>query len=65
MQASTKLCFVFFEFFTVLENKRFFQLDPAPKAIVSYLNAFAFKHLKRAEHRRDILNGLNIMQPVK
>ena len=25
MQASTKLCLAFFEFFTVLENKRFFQ----------------------------------------
>ena len=30
MQASTKLCLAFFEFFTVLENKRFFQLDPVP-----------------------------------
>ena len=31
MQASTKLCLAFFEFFTVLENKRFFQLDPVPQ----------------------------------
>ena len=30
MQASTKLCLAFFEFFTVLENKRLFQLDPVP-----------------------------------
>ena len=28
MQASTKPCLAFFEFYTVLENKRFFQLDP-------------------------------------
>ena len=33
MQASTKLCLAFFEFFTVLENKRFFQLDPVPQGI--------------------------------
>ena len=31
MQASTKLCLAFFEFYTVLENKRFFQLDPVPQ----------------------------------
>ena len=55
MQASTK----------VLENKRFFQLDPVPKAIFSHLNAFAFKYLKKANHRRDILNGLDISQLVK
>ena len=29
------------------------------------INAFAFKNLKKARHRSDILNGLNIMQPVK
>ena len=28
MQVSRKLCLGLFEFFTVLENKRFFQLDP-------------------------------------
>ena len=28
MQASTKLCLAFFDFFTALENKRLFQLDP-------------------------------------
>ena len=28
MQASTKPCLAFFEFYTVLENKPFFQLDP-------------------------------------
>ena len=33
MQASTKLCLAFFEFFTVLENKRFFQPDPVPQGI--------------------------------
>ena len=31
MQASTKLFLAFFEFFTVFENKRFFQLDPVPQ----------------------------------
>ena len=31
MQASTKLSLAFFEFYTVLENKRFFQLDPVPQ----------------------------------
>ena len=31
MQASTKLCLAFFEFFTVLENKGFLQLDPVPQ----------------------------------
>ena len=30
MQASTKLCLAFFEFFTVLENKRFFSTKPSP-----------------------------------
>ena len=33
MQAPTKLCLAFFEFFTVLLNKRFFQLDPFPQDI--------------------------------
>ena len=33
MQASTKLCLAFFEFFTVLKNKRFFQLDPVSQGI--------------------------------
>ena len=28
--ASTKLCLAFFEFLTVLESKRFFQLDLVP-----------------------------------
>ena len=32
MQASTRLCLAFFEFFTVLENKRLFQLDPVPQS---------------------------------
>ena len=32
MQASTKPCLAFFEFFTVLENKRLFQLDPVPQS---------------------------------
>ena len=32
MQTSTKLCLAFFEFFTVLENKRLFQLDPVPQS---------------------------------
>ena len=27
--------------------------------------AVAFKYLKKVKHRSDILNGLNIMQPVK
>ena len=27
--------------------------------------AVAFKYLKKAKHRSDILNGLNIMQPAK
>ena len=31
MQAFTKLCLAFFEFFTVLENQQFFQLDPVPQ----------------------------------
>ena len=31
MQASTRLCLAFFEFFTVLEKKRLFQLDPVPQ----------------------------------
>ena len=31
MQASTKLCLAFFEFFTVLENEQFFPLDPVPQ----------------------------------
>ena len=65
MQASARLCLAFFEFFTVLENKRLFQLDPVPQAIVSQLNAFDFKYLKKAKHRSDTLNGINIMQPVK
>ena len=64
MQASTRLCLAFFEFFTVLENQRFFQTQ-SPKAILSHLNAFAFKYLKNANHRRDMLNGLDTMQPVK
>ena len=34
-------------------------------AFLSDLNAFAFKYLKKAKHRSDTLNGLNIMQPVK
>ena len=33
MQASTKLCLTFFEFATVLQNKRFFQLDPVPQGV--------------------------------
>ena len=33
MQTCTKLCLAFFEFFTVLENKRFFQPDPVPQGI--------------------------------
>ena len=32
MQASTRLCLAFFEFFTVLENKRLFQIDPVPQS---------------------------------
>ena len=32
MQASTRLCLAFFEFFAVLENKRLFQLDPVPQS---------------------------------
>ena len=28
MQVSRKVCLGLFEFFTILENKRFFQLDP-------------------------------------
>ena len=31
MQASTKLCLALFELFTVLENKRFFQIDLVPQ----------------------------------
>ena len=31
MQASTKLCLAFCEFSSVLENKRFSQLDPVPQ----------------------------------
>ena len=31
MQASTRLCLAFFEFFNVFENKRLFQLDPVPQ----------------------------------
>ena len=34
-QASTRLCLAFFEFFTVLENKRLFQQDPVPPSIPS------------------------------
>ena len=33
MPASTKLCSAFLEFFTVLENKRLFQLRPVPQGI--------------------------------
>ena len=33
MEASTKLYLAFFEFFTFLENIRFFQLDPVPQGI--------------------------------
>ena len=33
MQACTKLYLAFFEFFTVLGSKRFFQLDPVPQGI--------------------------------
>ena len=69
MPASTKLCSAFLEFFTVLENKRFFNYAQSPKAFLSDLYAFAFKYpeyLKKAKHRSDIfINGLNIMQPVK
>ena len=32
MQASTRLCLAFFEFFTVLETIRLFQLDPVPQS---------------------------------
>ena len=32
IQVSTRLCLAFFEFFTVLENKRLFQLDPVPQS---------------------------------
>ena len=32
MQVSTRLCLAFFEFFTALENKRLFQLDPVPQS---------------------------------
>ena len=64
MKASTKLCLAFLEFFTVLENQRFFQTQ-SPKAILCHLNAFAFKYLKKAKHRSDILIGINIMQPAK
>ena len=31
-QASTRPYLAFFEFFTVLENKRLFQLDPVPQS---------------------------------
>ena len=65
MQASTKLCLAFFGFFTVFENKRFFQLDPVPKAVLSHLDAFAFNYFTKAKHRSDVLIDLNIMQPVK
>ena len=68
MPASTKLCSAFLEFFTVLENKRFFNYAQSPKAFLSDLYAFAFKYpeyLKKAKHRSDTLNGINIMQPVK
>ena len=67
MQSSTKLCLAFFEFFTVLESKinGFFNKTQSPKAIVSHLNAFDFKDLKKAKHRSDILKGLDIMQLVK
>ena len=54
-----------FEFFTVLENIRLFQLDPVPQSNCIDLNAFDFKYLKKAKHRSDTLNGINIMQPVK
>ena len=42
MQTSTNLCLAFFEFVTILENKRFFQLDPVPQGnfIPSYRQAF-------------------------
>ena len=30
-QASTRLCLAFLELFTVLENKRLFQVDPVPQ----------------------------------
>ena len=56
MQESTRLCLAFFEFFAVLENKWPFQLDPVPQSN---------KYLKKAKHRSDTLNGINIMQPVK
>ena len=66
MQASTRLCLAFFEFFTVLENKRLFQLDlVGPKQLYPILRRFDFKYLKKAKHRSDTLNGINIMQPVK
>ena len=65
MQASTRLCLAFFEFFTVLENKWLFQLDPVPQSNLSHLNAFNFKYLKKAKPKSDTLNGINIMQPVK
>ena len=33
--------------------------------VVNRTVAVAFKYLKKAKHRSDILNGLNIMQPAK
>ena len=54
MQASTELCLAFFEFFTVLEKNGFFNYTQSPKAVLSYVNAFAFKYLKKAKNRSDI-----------
>ena len=59
MQASTKLCLAFFEFFTVWENEGlfFFQLDPVPQGSFIRSYAFTFKYLKQAKHKSDILKA--------
>ena len=55
MQVSRKLCLALFEFFYCFRKQTVFSTRPT----------FDFKYLKKAKHRSNILNGLNIKQQVK
>ena len=52
MQASTKLCLAFLEFFTVLENKRLFQLDPVPQSNCIPFQRIRFKISKKGQGQK-------------
>ena len=66
MQASTKLCLAFFEFFYSCRKWTAFSTRPSPlKQLYPILTPAILNIWKKAKHRSDILKGLNIMQPVK